>query len=79
MAEERKTRKQTPGSIDPDRLPAELHYIGADILALSPKAAELLRSAARQVEVDLRAWRAGTRTPDAEAPKRSAPVLRLVQ
>ncbi|HWT30539.1 MAG TPA: hypothetical protein VN240_05865 [Propylenella sp.] len=78
MTDESKNRKQTPASIDPDRLPAELHYIAADLLALSPKAAELLRSAARQVEVDLRAWRAGKRSPDAEAPKRTVPVLRLV-
>jgi hypothetical protein len=79
MTQERKTRKQTPGSIDPDRLPAELHYIAADILRVSPNAAELLRSAARQVEVDLRARQAGNYLRNPEAPKRSAPLLRLVR
>ena len=79
MTEEPKTRKQAPASIDPERLPAELLYIAADILTFSPKAAELLRTAARQVEVDVRARRSGRRLPDSEPPKRSAPVLRLVK
>ena len=79
MTEEPKTRKQAPASIDPERLPAELLYIAADILTFSPKAAELLRSAARQVEVDVRAARSGKHAPDPQPPKRSAPVLRLVK
>ncbi|HEX2217043.1 MAG TPA: hypothetical protein VHG27_10195 [Xanthobacteraceae bacterium] len=77
MTHQRKSRKRASASINPERLPAELHYIAADILILSPKAADLLRSAARQVERDLRGWRRGG--PAAEPPSRRQPVLRLVQ
>jgi hypothetical protein len=55
MAEQtRKARKPVTAAAEPERLPAELYYMAADIVVLSPKAAELLRSAAAKIEDDLR-------------------------
>jgi hypothetical protein len=45
MTEEqtREFQGRISASIDPERLPAELLYIAADIRPISPKAAQLLR------------------------------------
>ena len=74
----RKFQGRISAAIDPERLPAELHYIAADIRPISSKAAELLRSAACQLEADLRARRSerGRSSPN-EGPK-AIDYLRLV-
>jgi hypothetical protein len=74
-------RPQRPASapLEPRSLPAELQYIAADVMALSPKAAKLLRAAARQIEDDL--WVSGSKLKRAsrkESPK-TRDHLRLVQ
>ncbi len=79
MTEEtRKFQGRIAASIDPERLPAELHYIAADIRPISPTAAGLLRSAACQLEADLRARASESgRLSANEAPK-EVHYLRLV-
>ena len=79
MTEEtRKFQGRIAASIDPERLPAELHYIAADIRPISSTAAGLLRSAACQLEADLRARasESGRSSPN-EGPK-EVHYLRLV-
>src|SRR5688500_3683285 len=79
MTEEtRKCQGRIAASIDPERLPAELHYIAADIRPISSRAAGLLRLAACQLEADLRARASGSgRSSPNEGPKEIR-YLRLV-
>jgi hypothetical protein len=74
----RKFQGRMSAAIEPERLPAELHYIAADIRPISSQAAELLRSAACQLEADLRARRSDRGRPTPHEGPKEVDYLRLV-
>ncbi len=70
--------KPATAAFEPERLPAELYYMAADIMVLSPKAAALLRAAAGKIHDDLRVRSRETHRSSGAKDSRAVEHLRLV-